>query len=207
VTAGEIPDEFVEYHCGTRGGPPSIPLAGFTDYMQCRPEANGLREVYFRYDDEYEYWARANELPLETQLYAGTQVFDFPVVLSLLFDEAGIVRGIRIVTDPRADPGERSRQEFWTMGNFMTIRFGEDAWECRDLPKQPGESAAGSYFIKQHCEKRIDGQLYMVERHYYQKKGQTFADAHSGGVNVQAFISATWFEHLDAGIEPVPPAI
>ena len=58
----DLPDDYVDYACGTNGGPPSTPLAGWKDYRRCRPDANGLREVYFRYDDEIEYWAKANNL-------------------------------------------------------------------------------------------------------------------------------------------------
>lgn len=206
MKAGEIPDEFIEHACGTHGGPPSIKLAGFTDFMKCKPEANGLREVYFRYDDEYEYWARANELELETQLFSGTRLFDYPVIMSLLFDEDGAVRGVRVITDPRVGDAERGRREFWTMANFVKIRFGPDNWNCRDLPKEEGESPAGSYFIKERCEKRLDGDLYLYERRYYHKKGQTFIDPHSGGINTEAYVSSTWFELLDGGIEPVPTA-
>ena len=35
-----IPNEFVSYACGTNGGPPSVPLANFTEFspMQARGE-------------------------------------------------------------------------------------------------------------------------------------------------------------------------
>ena len=36
------------------------PLAGWGDFRRCRAEPSGLCEVYFRYDDELEYWAKAN---------------------------------------------------------------------------------------------------------------------------------------------------
>ena len=51
----KLPDEFIDYACGTNGGPPSAPLSGWRDVTRCRPELSGLREVYFRYDDELEY--------------------------------------------------------------------------------------------------------------------------------------------------------
>src|SRR5215467_13716150 len=60
--ASAIPDGFINYACGTNGGPPSIPLANFTEFKKCRPEGNGLHEVYFEYDDELEYWARALDI-------------------------------------------------------------------------------------------------------------------------------------------------
>src|SRR5262249_34654725 len=62
TSAAALPDGFVDYACGTNGGPPSTPLASFQDFWRCRPEPSGLREVYFRYDDELEYWAQANNL-------------------------------------------------------------------------------------------------------------------------------------------------
>src|SRR5215831_3153410 len=51
----QLPDGFVDYACGTNGGPPSLPVMGFRDFRRCRAEPGGLREVYFRYDDELEY--------------------------------------------------------------------------------------------------------------------------------------------------------
>ena len=36
-----LPDEFVDYACGTNGGPPSLPLTGWSDYKRCRPEPSG----------------------------------------------------------------------------------------------------------------------------------------------------------------------
>ena len=55
----DLPDEYVDYACGTNGGPPSTPLTGWKDFRRCRARPSGLREVYFRYDDELEYWAKA----------------------------------------------------------------------------------------------------------------------------------------------------
>ena len=48
------PTDFVDFACGNGGGPPSLPLGGWADFKRCKPEASGLREVYFRYDDERE---------------------------------------------------------------------------------------------------------------------------------------------------------
>src|SRR5438874_10028941 len=35
---GALPEDFSDYACGTNGGPPSIALNGFADFMRCRPE-------------------------------------------------------------------------------------------------------------------------------------------------------------------------
>src|SRR5271154_2173686 len=78
TAAQALPDAYDEYACGTNGGPPSIPLAGWREFRRCRPERSGLREVYFRYDDELEYWAKANDFGTEIARYSGTKVYDFP---------------------------------------------------------------------------------------------------------------------------------
>ena len=197
--ASEIPDEFVNYACGTNGGPPAIPLTGFKEFEKCRPGDDGLHEVYFEYDDELEYRARALDLPTEIKMYAGTTVFEFPVVAAVLFDDAGRVRGERMVTDPRQQVARR-RSEFWELGRFLRQRFGDDHWDCKDLPPDEGESPVGSLFIKNHCEKTADGLRLVLEQRLFRKKGQYFADPHSGQLRRDAFESATRFEIYDAAL-------
>ncbi|MEA2958010.1 MAG: hypothetical protein QOJ58_3513, partial [Alphaproteobacteria bacterium] len=63
--AEALPDGFAEYACGSNGGPPGAPLAGWRDFRRCRAESDGRYEVYFRYDDELEYWAKANNFTTE----------------------------------------------------------------------------------------------------------------------------------------------
>lgn len=192
-----IPDAFVDYACGTNGGPPSLPLAGLADFRKCKADKDGLHEVYFRYDDELEYWARAYDLEYETRIYQGTQVFDYPAVVSMLIDESGVLRGLRVVTDPRHEE-IRERSEFWTLGNFLTQKFGKDGWQCRDLQREPGENPVGSFFIKDRCEKTSEDLHLLIERRYFQKKGQSFISRHSGAVETGAFESTTRFEMRDA---------
>jgi hypothetical protein len=195
--ASEIPDGFVNYACGTNGGPPSVPLKNFSEFKKCRPDPNGLHEVYFEYDDELEYWARALDLKQEIRMYAGTTAYEFPVVASVLFDDAGLAKGERLVTDPRQQLS-RDRNEFWTMADFIRHRYGDDGWECNDLPPEEGESPAGSYFIKNHCEKTINGLRLVLEQRYFQKKGQQFLDPYTGKPRMEDYESAARFEMYDA---------
>jgi hypothetical protein len=197
--ASEIPNAFVNYACGTNGGPPSVPLANFTEFKKCRPDANGLHEVYFEYDDELEYWARALDLKAEIRMYAGTTAYEFPVVASVLFDDAGLAKGERLVTDPRQQLS-RDRNEFWTMADFIRHRFADDGWECKDLAPGDGESPAGSYFIKNHCEKTLNGLHLVLEQRYFQKKGQQFLDPYTGKPRMEDYESATRFEMYDAAL-------
>ena len=200
-----LPDDYVDYACGTNGGPPSTPLAGWKDYRRCRPDAGGLREVYFRYDDEIEYWAKANNLADQMEQYIGTKTYGFPVTVSALIGDdgqegsqaggqmSGIVRGIRVVSDPR-DP-TADRDEAYLLRNFLNARFGREGWQCMDIPAEPGETAVTGIFIKQRCEKDIDGGLHgvLVTRHL-RKPGQSQYDPHSGRETTKQFESSVRFE-------------
>lgn len=189
--ADRLPNEFIDYACGTNGGPPSRPLDGWHDFSRCRPEPSGLREVYFRYDDELEYWAKANNLLTQTEQYAGTKAYGFPVITSALIDPDGIVSGIRIVSDPRGE----DRDEAYLLRNFLNARFGRDGWVCEDLPSAAGETPVGGIFIKQYCRKRIDDKTTasLATRHL-RKRGQSQIDPQSGRETKGQFESAVRFE-------------
>jgi hypothetical protein len=191
--AAALPNGLGEYACGTNGGPPSQPLSGWSDFRRCRSETSGLREVYFRYDDELEYWAKANDLPTEIERYSGTKVYDFPVVLSALFDDGGTLAGLRIVSDPRDTT--RSRDEAYTLRNFLTARFGRDGWNCTDLPPAEGEEPVGRSFIKQDCNKTLGGpSLAVMQTRYFRKKGQHQFDPQSSKETKGQFESTVHFE-------------
>jgi hypothetical protein len=199
--ASAIPDVYVNYACGTDGGPPSRKLPNFSAFKTCKPGADDLREVYFEYDDELEYVARALDNQSQINKYAGTTVYEFPVVASLLIDDAGVVRGERVATDPRQQLS-RGRKTFWELGNFLRQRYGEDNWTCTDLPPDEGESQIGPTFLKNHCEKNVEGMHLILEQRFLQKKGQQFVDPVTGDKQPQAFESGTKFEMYDAALSP-----
>jgi hypothetical protein len=191
--AAGIADDFTDYACGTNGGPPSIALNGFADFRRCRPEPNGLREVYFRYDDELEYWAKANNFATEIKKFSGTKIFDFPVVLSARFDDKGILAGIRIVSDPRDT--SRERDESYLLRNFLTARFGRDGWDCVDQPAEDGETPVFRTFIKQRCNKPVEGGVIAdLQTNYFRKKGQLEIDSRTGRQTEGQFESIVRFE-------------
>ena len=193
----QLPDEFVDYACGTNGGPPSVPLNGWQDFRRCRPEPSGLREVYVRYDDELEYWAKANDLIGQMEQYSGTKTYGFPIVVSALIDGDGVVSGIRIVSDPR-DPTQ-NRDEAYLLRNFLTSRFGRDGWQCEDSPAADGESPVGGIFVKQRCRKQIDERTSaQLATRYLRKPGQSQYDPISGRETVGLFESTVRFELVRA---------
>jgi hypothetical protein len=188
-----LPDDFTDYACGTNGGPPGLALSGWKDFRRCRAEPGGLREVYFRYDDEIEYWAKANNLEAQMEQYVGTKTYGFPITVSALIDDAAEVRGIRIVTDPRDPSGDRD--EAYLLRNFLNSRFGRDGWKCEDLAADEGETPVAGVFVKQRCEKELDTatRALLVTRHL-RKPGQSQYDPHSGKETTNQFESNVRFE-------------
>jgi hypothetical protein len=187
-------DAFVDYACGSNGGPPQQALTGWSDYAKCSPEPNGLHEVYIRYDDELEYWAKAHRARTLVAQYAGTKVLDFPVILSGLFDASGVLAGLRIVTDPQAYP--QDRKQAYTLSNFFKARYGDDGWDCADTSRAPGENPVGTLYINQRCAKLVKDEMRAVlETRFLRKPGQAEFSG-SGKLTIGQFESSTRLELL-----------
>ena len=189
----ELPEEeFVDPACGTNGGPPGLRLDGFEAFARCRPEASGLREIWFRYDDELEYIARAARDPDAVARNNAMVVLAQPVILSLLVDQAGLMQGFRVFTDPHAD--EDLRATAYTLAAAFKARFGAGGWSCDDLPPAAGETPVAGTFAKQLCRKVADGQQISVESRRFYKSGQARTDPNSGLATVNQFESAARME-------------
>jgi len=183
ITAQPSRDEFRGFACGSNGGPPRQRLTGWNDFMRCPAEPDGLREVYFEYDDEYEYIARARDLEQEITRWAGTTEMSFPVIVSALFDAGGVLKGVRIVTDSRPDYRNdtteadlRKREDAYLFGGRMAARFDiEPKRDCTALPPAEGESPVGGLFVKQSCT-LVDGAHHRrieLKANLYRKPGQS----------------------------------
>lgn len=181
--------------CGSNGGPPRQDLDTWADFKKCPPEQSGLHEVGARFDDEAEYVAKALGVPSYAAGRIGTRVAGHPVVLSALFDDGGILRGIRMVSDPRATPVERRMAHL--LGIAVINRYGADGWSCTDLSPAEGESAVGGIFIKRRCEKVLPGRALTVETHFLRKPGQHNVDPETGDYTHGEFESWTRFELFD----------
>lgn len=192
--------DFVDTACGTENGPPSRPLAGFEAFAECPPEATGLHRVWFRYDDEMEYRARAIGDELMIQRYTGTQILGQPVNLSVLFDEAGILRGFRVITDPRADL--QVRLGAYSLEVHFRARYAEPDWDCVDLPRLDDEQPVGRQFIKRRCEKIYGGdRRLIVETHLFRKPGQAPFDPHTRKVTEGQFESSARLEVFSLSVQ------
>jgi hypothetical protein len=181
ITAQPSPQEFQAFACGSNGGAPRAPLTGWSDFKRCPADADGLREVYFEYDDEIEYVARAHDNEREISRWAGTHEVTFPVIASALFDDAGVLKAIRLVTDPRPDhknditeASRKKREEAYTFGAVMASRFSiEPERDCKALPQAEGEGSVGSLFIKRVCERVDGGRRFVLRVNLFRKPGQS----------------------------------
>ncbi|MCW5698001.1 MAG: pentapeptide repeat-containing protein [Bauldia sp.] len=169
--ASELPtDQFVDFACGTNGGPPSRLIGSWTDYALCNVEAQtGWREVYFQYDDLYEFVALARSDEYRAALYRYTSVYSRPVIATALFDDDGFMRGLRLVTDPRVS--EMVREQAYQLGGFIQSRYSGD-WQCEDLPPLEGETPFRGVFIKRICTLEDGDVSRTVETHVYRRPGQ-----------------------------------
>jgi hypothetical protein len=190
-------DGWGELACGSNGGPPRLRLNSWKDYAKCPPETSGLYEVAARFDDEAEYIGRAIDDPLYAAQQTGTRVAGHPVILSVLFDVNGTLRGIRLVTDPRATPLERRMAHLLRLA--VINHYGADGWTCVDLPAAEGETPVGGVFLKQRCEKATPQRAMTVEAHLLRKAGQQDIDPQTHDYTRGQFESWTRFELLDPG--------
>ncbi len=187
---------FGELACGSNGGAPRQPLDGWSAFAKCRPEDNGLYEVYARFDDENEYIGRAIDDPMYAR-GKGTRLAGHPVILSVLFDRDGVLRALRIVTDPRAASHERRMAHLLRLSVFN--RYDADGWTCAEAPPAEGETAVGGIFVKQRCEKRMAERHLFLEARFLRKPGQADVDPRTGEYKAGQFESWTRFEIFEPG--------
>ena len=168
-------DEWVDPACGTNGGPPSLPLESFAEFSSCRvEERTGLHEVWFIYDDEWEYIARAYRDPAEIRSYSANVFFQQPIITSLLVDQDGLVQGYRVVTDPRAPVPVRL--EAYTLHGIFKGLFSGAPWECTNLPAGERERPVRGRFLKENCSMATDDRIVILEGRLLRKPGQVLRD-------------------------------
>jgi hypothetical protein len=189
----ELPvNDFVDPACGTNGGPPARVLKSFTEFGLCpRERTTGLHEVWFRYDDEMEYVARARRSDIMIRQYQANSLAGQPIITSLLIDEAGLVQGYRVVNDPRAEGG--TRLDAFGLADLFKGIAGLGLM-CTDLPPADGERPIDDLFVKEVCEKREDGRVARVEARRYYKAGQYAVDPNENRLTENQFESSARIE-------------
>ena len=123
-----------------------------------------------------------------------------------------MLRGVRMVTDPRADytadlffdlTNLRTRNDFYLLGPFVAGQVGiNPAEDCVRTPLAEGESPVGNTWIKLDCERVEDGLRYILKTRYYRKVGQHARDPRSGEMTEGQYESSTVFEKNQVGYGP-----
>ena len=168
MRVAELPAEgYVDLACG---GEPGVALASWAEFARCPQDPDGLREVTFAYA----------ESPLAElgDRWEGTKVAGHPVIPSLLIDEAGLVQGIRIVTDP--DTRLYLKKKAFLLGIRVMGRYGLDGWTCRQSEPGEGRTPVGGMFIDRHCEKVFHDRRLILETDLYrtaEQQGEEFTGA------------------------------
>jgi hypothetical protein len=184
--------DFVDPACGTNGGPPARVLKGFEEFAVCPVEpTTGLREIWFRYDDEMEYVARARRSGVLIRQYQANSLAGQPIITSLLIDNAGLVQGYRIVNDPRVDSSTRIAA--FDIANLFKGMAGM-GMPCTDLPPAEGERPIDDIFIKEVCELKTDDKVTRVESRHYYKPGQFAVDPNENRLTENQFESSARIE-------------
>ena len=208
--AQQLPtDQFIDFACGTNGGPPSLRLRDWTEFAKCPAEApSGLREIYFRYDDEPEYAAKAVANETQIKVYEYTSIYATPVIASGLFDKDGFLIRVRAVTDPRVPVTVRANAV--SLQGFLLARYGDEGWACENLERLEGETEYRGAFVKRRC-RRFDaaaGLNLLVEARYYRRAGQSIIDPVTRLTAEGQFESSTRFEiSLAAPIAHAPEQV
>jgi hypothetical protein len=190
---GQLPlDDYVDPACGTNGGPPARVLKSFAEFALCPAEsATGLHEVWFRYDDEMEYIARARRSEIMIRQYQANSLAGQPITTSLLIDDAGLVQGYRVVNDARAEG--RTRITAFDLADLFKGMAGAGL-QCADLPPAEGERPVEDLFVKENCELTADGVVTHVEARRFYKPGQFAVDPNDNRLNENEFESSARLE-------------
>jgi hypothetical protein len=198
----QIPDQLVvNTACGTNGGPVSLPLKNFLEFAKCPAESSGLHEVHFEYDDEQTYVAKALDLEYR-YLQAGTSVYAHPVNVSVLVDDKGIARGIRIITDDTASIHDR--RGAYQLEDNLKGRYQSWKLDCQKIPPADGEQDAGGVFVHDVCTGTDpeSGDQMRMEARYLRRKGQVAIDPLTRQIQRDNFVSTTRFELVQASYKP-----
>ena len=167
---GELPtDGYVNFACGHDGGAPGPAIAGWSDYMRCPGDAGGLHEVAFEYD----------QAKVQYEMYEGTAVAGFPVIISLLIGDNDVVEAIRVVTDPSAPKYFRKVAHLLSLK--VKARYGHSDWRCAEEPPAEGEMPVGRIFKRERCEKVTEDRRIMTWSDLYRRPDQELGEAVNRG--------------------------
>jgi hypothetical protein len=161
MLATDLPNAgYVNLVCATD---PQKTLTTWGGWSSCPADSSGLHAIKFGYD------------PVTSR--DGTIVAGHPAILTLLVDDAGIIGGLRIETDPKARL--YIRKKAFLFGIQVKSRYGLDGWSCTQAQPNGGEQPVGGVYLKESCLKTARGRLITIDRKLFRRTDQdakTFVD-------------------------------
>jgi len=172
LSTDELPKEgYLGFACGNNGDAPGDEIEGWHAFAECPPDEKGLHEVAFQYDD--------SEVLFDD--LEGTAIAGHPVIISLLFNNNGVVEALRVFTDPAARPYNKRRAR--VLARKVKARFGMAGWDCENLPPEGSEGEIGGVFTKERCETDLGNRTVTLFTHFY----RTFSNGEEELVNSTQF--------------------
>jgi hypothetical protein len=154
IPATDLPEAgYVNFACAAD---PQKALTAWTGWHDCAADASGFHAIKFGYDP-----ATSRD---------GTIVAGHPAILTLLVDDAGIVSGLRIETDPKARL--YIRKKAFLFGIQVKSRYGLDGWSCTQAQPDAAEQPVGGVLVRERCTKTIPHRSIVVERNLFRKPEQ-----------------------------------
>ena len=172
LSTDDLPQEgYLGFACGNNGAAPGTEIAGWHAFAECPADEKGLHEVAFQYDD--------TDVLFEDM--EGTGIAGHPVLISLLFNQDGVVEALRVFTDPFARPYNKRRAR--VLGRKVKARFGVTGWTCEDLPREATEGEFGGIYTKERCVTDLGNRTVELTTRFY----RTFEDGEEEIVNSTHF--------------------
>jgi hypothetical protein len=150
----DLPDAgYANFSCAAD---PQKTLTAWSGWRDCPADASGFHAIKFGYDPE------TNR--------EGTIVAGHPALLTLLVDDAGVVSGLRIETDPKARLYVRKKA--FLFGLQVKSRYGLDGWSCTEAQPEAGEQPVGGVLLRERCVKNTHDRSIVIERNLFRKPDQ-----------------------------------
>ncbi len=146
---------YIDIACDEEDG---AKLQSWSEFAKCSKNQDGLHALRFQYGDD----PLLGPISEDGQ---GTKAAGQPVLLTLFIDEAGILRRLRMRTDP--DVRMFIKRRAHVFGLQAMARYGEDGWHCVRKEPTPQEQPLGQTFVNERCEKVTADRHYVVDRALY----------------------------------------
>jgi hypothetical protein len=154
MAARDLPSHgYADLACATG---PVRKLLDWNAWTDCPVDPSQLRAIRFGYDPAIDR--------------EGTKVAGHPVILTLLIDDAGIVAGLLIATDPNSRL--YMHKKAFLLGAQAKSRYGAEGWNCTERQPAADEQPVGGVYVNEQCRKSVNDRAVTIERRLFRHEGE-----------------------------------